>query len=513
MQLRPPSTRRKILSLILAGTAALALVGSPVLARARRTKPAAAKKAVDHGGKRAAPRRTRPVIEKKTDDGGAATRRAPPVVETETESEDERAPEAPRTRPARAEAESEESGESRETAETAESGDTGEGGEDGENGERPRPVAPANKAKRGAIVRASSEVSAYTDTDSVHVLSPTVAGSVGDAIAGWSVSGSYLVDAVSAASVDIVSTASSHWVERRHVGSASANFGAGDAQVTLAGGFSREPDYLSLSGGGMVSLELNDKNFMPFLGGSYGHDLVGRTGDPQSLWPTLDKVSLKTGATFVVDRSTIAALSIDGIFERGYLAKPYRYLPVVAPGVAASIPAGASVAVVRSVNEYSVAENVPTQRDRFAVAGRIAHRSAGATFRGDQRFYRDSWGLLASTTDIHEFIDLGKRVVVWPHLRGHLQRGVTFWRRVVEQVPDPAGGEPGIPRFRAGDRELGPLYTLTGGLGLKVTLNADAAAPWTIALQVDGMYTRYLDAVYITRRMALFSAFNFEAAF
>jgi hypothetical protein len=181
--------------------------------------------------------------------------------------------------------------------------------------------------------------------------------------------------------------------------------------------------------------------------------------------------------------------------------------------VAASIPAGASVAVVRSVNEYSVAENVPTQRDRFAVAGRIAHRSAGATFRGDQRFYRDSWGLLASTTDIHEFIDLGKRVVVWPHLRGHLQRGVTFWRRVVEQVPDPAGGEPGIPRFRAGDRELGPLYTLTGGLGLKVTLNADAAAPWTIALQVDGMYTRYLDAVYITRRMALFSAFNFEAAF
>src|SRR3954447_5628661 len=55
----------------------------------------------------------------------------------------------------------------------------------------------------GPSVRASTEVSAYTDSDAVHVLSPTVAGSVGDDLAGWSIGGSYLVDAVSAASVDI----------------------------------------------------------------------------------------------------------------------------------------------------------------------------------------------------------------------------------------------------------------------------------------------------------------------
>jgi len=361
-------------------------------------------------------------------------------------------------------------------------------------------------------VRASTEVSAYSDTDAVHVLSPTVAGSVSDEVAGWSVGGSYLVDAVSAASVDIVSTASAHWVERRQVGAGSASFKLGPSAVALSGNYSREPDYLSIGGGGVISFELAEKNVMPFVGGSYGHDLVGRTGDPMDIWPELNKVSLKAGVTFVVNRSTIASLSFDEIMERGYLAKPYRYLPVVAPGAGSQIPPGASVDLVKSLNVYSVAENVPTERNRSALSGRLAYRSAHATFRGDQRLYHDSWELLASTTDIHEFIDVGSRMLVWPHLRAHVQNGVTFWRRVIEQLPNTAGPA-GIPTYRAGDRELGPLYTLTAGMGTKIRLNSDIRSPWTLSFQVDGMYTRYLDAIYISRRWALFSALGVEAAF
>jgi hypothetical protein len=375
-----------------------------------------------------------------------------------------------------------------------------------------RKPKPSASAGGGPVVRASTEVSAYTDSDAVNVLSPTVSGAVTDELAGWSIGGSYLVDAVSAASVDIVSTASSHWTERRHVGAGSASFKAGSVSVALSGGFSREPDYLSLGGGGVVSLELAEKNVMPFIGGSYGHDLVGRTGDPMDAWQPLNKVSIKTGVTFVVNRSTIASLSFDEIIERGYLAKPYRYLPVVAPGVSAQVPAGASVDLVKSLNEYSVAENVPNQRNRSALAGRIAVRSGIATFRGDERLYYDNWGLIATTTDIHEYVDLGSRVTVWPHLRAHLQRGAEFWRRIVEQIPNPVGPA-GIPTYRAGDRELGPLYTMTGGLGMKIRLNADTHAPWMLTFQIDGIYTRYLDAVYITQRRAVFSALGLEATF
>jgi hypothetical protein len=430
-----------------------------------------------------------------------ARRRARPPVEIEAEADDDtRAVDEGEAAPPEKEKEKEEE-------------------EEAEDEEVVRRPTRGRKAKKrpggsdgGPTVRASTEVSAYTDSDAVHVLSPTVAGAVMDEVAGWSIGGSYLVDAVSAASVDIVATASNHWVENRHVGAGSANFKAGPAAVALSGGFSREPDYLSLGGGGVISFELAEKNVMPFIGGSYGHDLVGRTGDPMNTWQELNKVSIKAGVTFVVNRSTIASLSFDEILERGYLAKPYRYLPVVAPGVSAQVPAGASVDLVKSLNEYSVAENVPTARNRSALAGRLAVRTGVATFRGDERLYYDNWGLMATTTDLHEYIDLGSRVVVWPHVRAHLQRGVSFWRRIVEQIPNPVGPA-GIPTYRAGDRELGPLYTLTGGFGIKVRLNADVKAPWVLTFQLDGIYTRYLDAVYISRRQALFGALGLEATF
>lgn len=88
-----------------------------------------------------------------------------------------------------------------------------------------------------------------------------------------------------------------------------------------------------------------------------------------------------------------------------------------------------------------------------------------------------------------------------------------FWRRIIEQSPNPTGGAPGIPTYRAGDRELGPLYTLTGGLGIRVRLRDEAREQWTLGWQLDGSFTRYTDAIYISRRRALFSALSLEATF
>jgi hypothetical protein len=54
---------------------------------------------------------------------------------------------------------------------------------------------------------------------------------------------------------------------------------------------------------------------------------------------------------------------------------------------------------------------------------------------------------------------------------------------------------------------------LTGGFGIRFRLNNDLHAPWNLSFQLDAIFTRYLDAVYISQRRALFSAFNLEAAF
>lgn len=376
----------------------------------------------------------------------------------------------------------------------------------------PSRAAPKRAAGHVAV-KASTEMSGYTDTDAVNVLSPTVAASLADDLAGWTIGGRYLVDAVTAASVDIVSSASHRWLENRHVGSALADLKTDSLGVALSGGVSREPDYLSIGGGGTVSMELLEKNLTPFLGVSYGHDDVGRTGQYRELWRHFYKIGLQTGATFVVDRSTIASVAVDAIFERGYLAKPYRYIPLFAPGVGERLGPGASVNLVNQTRlDQRSADALPDSRDRWALSGRIAHRLDGATVRVDERLYRDNWGLLASTTDMRLTVDLGTRLQVWPHGRIHAQGGVSFWQRTYEAVATPDKGL-AIPHYRTGDRELGPLQTLTVGGGSRFRLSADKSAPWTLGLEVDGIFTRYTDALYLTSRRAVFGALILEAEF
>jgi hypothetical protein len=145
----------------------------------------------------------------------------------------------------------------------------------------------------------------------------------------------------------------------------------------------------------------------------------------------------------------------------------------------------------------------------MAFSGRLAHRWNTATLRLDERVYGDGWGLISSTTDARILADLGRRVIAWPHLRLHAQKSVDFWRRSYEATPA-ADGSFGPPRYRTGDRELGELATITVGAGLRWRLSADGAAPTSVFLQIDGAYTRFADTLYITRRLALFSAVGLE---
>lgn len=364
---------------------------------------------------------------------------------------------------------------------------------------------------RRPTIGAAVELAGYTDSAQIHVASPSVAATVSDESAGWSVGGRYLVDAVSAASVDIVSTASQRWTELRHVGSAELSYKRGPVAVTASGGVSHEPDYLSLSSGVVFALELLDKNLTPFFGARYGHDDVGRTGLPRDRWELLQRGGLQAGATFVLNRFMVASVQLDGDFERGYLAKPYRYIPLFAPGTGQDLPAGAAPRLVdeRRLDERPI-DNLPASRDRYALTGRIAGRVGRATLRLDERLYTDSWGLWALTTDSRVMVDVGRRWLLWPHLRFHTQSGAGLWRRAYEAIAQ-ADGTLAPPRYRSGDRELSRLDIVTAGFGVKLRLTHSIHSPWFLSYQLDAAYTHYLDALYITERWSFFSALGISA--
>jgi len=227
----------------------------------------------------------------------------------------------------------------------------------------------------GVAVGAATEVSAYGDSDHVGVVTPEASISVTSPSTGWSGSGSYLVDVISAASVDIVSTASQNWHEVRHAGNVSVGYKPHDFGVQLAGAISSEPDYLSLTGDGTLTLDFDQKNYTALFGYAYGHDTAGVTGTPFSVFSLkLARHSFNAGLDIPLDRSTLLVLIGDLVIESGDQSKPYRYIPMFAPDVAPTIPNGLNVDRVNTLRlPERPREQLPLNRERASLTARIAH--------------------------------------------------------------------------------------------------------------------------------------------
>jgi hypothetical protein len=373
-------------------------------------------------------------------------------------------------------------------------------------------LASARAARADDVTwRGSTEVAAYQDSVAVSVLTPSMGVSAESPTAGWRVNGRYLVDVVSAASPDIVATASPNFKEVRHAGNVGFKYKPDTFGVSGGANASYTPDYLALGAFAQLTEEVDEKNLTLVEGYAYGHDTIGRTGTPFSVFSrTLQYHTLTLAFSRVVNKGLVASLGTDIVYETGDQSKPYRYVPMFSPDVAARIPRGASVDDVAKLRvQARPLEALPLDRERYAVTGRIAWRLESTTIRLDERLYTDTWGLHASTSDARILFDTSERVTIWPHLRGHFQTGVDFWQRAyaITAVTD-------LPRFRTGDRQLGPLMNLGLGGGLRLGLGKEGAVDdWVLTTTVDGTWTRFQDALYVSERFAALVATGLEVVF
>lgn len=361
-------------------------------------------------------------------------------------------------------------------------------------------------------VRANSEIGAYRDSFATAVLTPSIGARVESPTDGWSMQGRYLVDVVSAASPDVVATASPRWSETRHAGNAEVRYKPGAFGGGVGGSVSYTPDYFSRGLSGIAILDLDDdKTWTLSAGFGYARDTIGRTGTPFSVFSReLDTFSASLGLTRVVGPRTLATLSLDGFAESGDSSKPYRYVPMFAPEDVSRAKRGASVAEVSALRIGArPLEQLPLSRQRFAATGRLAHRFEGWTLRAEERLYGDSWGMPASTTDVRLLFDLGRRVIVGPSFRGHVQGKVDFYRRAYAST-----GPGDLPVLRTGDRELGALFSLSGGGTMRVGLaGEDDPMATALGLTADVTTTSFADALYVTYRVAGLAALSFEVRF
>ncbi len=369
------------------------------------------------------------------------------------------------------------------------------------------------------VVRAGIETSGYSDTDHVEVVAPRVSASVTSPTAGWNVSGSYLADVVSAASPDIVSEASPPFHEMRNAGTLSGGYKPGLFGFQATGHVSSEPDYLSMGAGLALTADLNDKLITPTISYDFTNDTIGRGGTPFSVFHhNFDTHAIGASVTFILDPKSLIVVGGTIELERGDQSKPYRYIPMFDPGTAKLIPAGASTSLVNATRlSPRPLEQLPLARDRYSVGVRYAHRFKGSTLRFDERLYRDTWEQMATTTDARFIIDVGKDLLIWPHARFNLQNSADFYKRAYAVTTTTGANDIStftLPAFRSDDRELSPLYTVTGGAGGTLDLSpSDASTRFSITLQADVMYNHYSDALFITQRTALYGTLSLDAEF
>lgn len=358
------------------------------------------------------------------------------------------------------------------------------------------------------------EVAGYHDTQAVDVITPAYYVNIESPTGGWGVNASMLVDVVTAASADIVATASPRFREVRYVPGIGGHKKFGDVvDISLSGSLSKEPDYLATSAGLGISLDLRQKTITPALKYEFSYDLSGRRDTSFSTFVRpIMRHGVTASTTFVLDKATLFAVTFTGVFESGDSSKPYRYIPMFAADVAPQVPGGLSITDVNDNRlAVRVLEQLPISRQRWAVAGLIAHRFASSTIRAEERLYVDNWGLKASTTVAQYFIDVSERVRLWPQVRVNVQSPVSFWQLAYVGKEDKSGAGFSVPVLRTGDRELGPLVGVTGGVGARFALGEKKN--WALGFTGNVNYTRFLDHLFLIDRIAYYGATTVEVDF
>ncbi len=317
----------------------------------------------------------------------------------------------------------------------------------------------------------------FTDTDDLTVVQPAVSANV-QVSEDVHVSGGYEADVISAATVDIRTSASVRpFEETRHGGRAGVDVALARL-TTLSAGYalSRSPDYLSNA----LSLRLQHEDesrrhtFSLEVAGAY--DSVGRVGDQG---PTGDAGTLSAGARWgiVISPSLVVDLGASLEHRRGYLESPYRFVRIRGGGSQVWVP-----------------EEIPDERWR--AAGQLGLRWAIADplyVRASYRLHGDSWGIFGHTVDVSGHLAPAPGWLISLSGRTLIQRGASFYSGNYATLPD-------LPRFRTRDRTLSPHWVLSSRASVRIPLVN--VGGFNISALVGGRVTwrRYFDTPLLPER-------------
>jgi len=220
-----------------------------------------------------------------------------------------------------------------------------------------------------------------------------------------SVTGTYYVDMVSNASIDVVTTASPYKETRTAYG-LGMNYAERESLITLAVASSKEPDYLADTANMDVAQDVFGGMTTVSLGFTRGSDKVGKHGT-QGYFDSATHWRYRLGATQILTPNWLMTANVEAISDYGYLGSPYR----VALVFGAAVP-----------------ERVPRTRSSRAMQLRaIGDLGERNVVRGEYRYFWDTWGITAHTVELSYSRYIGEVWLADAFVRYHSQQGALFY--------------------------------------------------------------------------------------
>ncbi len=242
------------------------------------------------------------------------------------------------------------------------------------------PSVVASQAGAATLPEDRSElVYHYYDGGGVRAAGPAllVRKSIADKV---SLSAGYYVDAVSNASIDVVTTASP-FKETRQAYDLGADWLVRDSIVSLGLYASREPDYDANA----VSLDISHEVFGAMttisLGFTRASDDVRKAYEP-AFQDVAKHWQYRFGLTQILSPRWLASVNFEAISDAGYLGSPYRAARVFGAAVPERVPRTRSSRAVKLRSIYDYGDG-PTR----------------TALKAEYRYFWDNWDIAAHTAE------------------------------------------------------------------------------------------------------------------
>lgn len=266
-------------------------------------------------------------------------------------------------------------------------------------------------------------------------------------------SGNYYVDAVSSASIDVVTQASPYKENRKQY---SGGIDLLQGKTTYSAGYidSKENDYSAKTAFASISQDMFGDLTTVSFGFTRGWDRVGRRGSPGFSEP-VERRNWSVGLSQVLTRNMLAGLNIETTESEGFLNNPYRQVRYVDAGD----PRGYG----RQFERY------PHTRTGNAAALQLKYYLPWrAALDGNYRYYSDTWGIRAHTGRLG-YTHPWRSWTFDGRLRYYTQNKADFYSDLFPFFD--------AQNFLARDRELATFNSLTLGFTATWQFNT-ARAPW-----------------------------------